>query len=238
MANTNLQILFEDKNLLAVNKPTGLVVNRSKTQKSQTLQEIIEQNYPDILHFEDSEFTSRAGLLHRLDKDTSGVILIAKNPITFSNIKSQFVNRTIKKEYVAVLNGKLKYENIKVDAPLKRNPKNRMRYAVMNDGKSAVTYFEKLNVVNIDDKYLTYVKIQPKTGRTHQIRVHSLALATPIVGDIFYNTKNNLAWEHQNGFDRLMLHAKSITLKYPFEPSQQLKIESDIPEIFSKYLPK
>jgi 23S rRNA pseudouridine1911/1915/1917 synthase len=210
--------IFEDEDILVLDKPSGLVVNRSITSKSETLQDLLEKDYS----FESSEvseeilddFSERSGIVHRLDKDTSGVLVVAKNKGAFNKLISQFKERIAVKEYLGVLCGRIDDEIIEIDAPLKRNPKSPLKFAVVEGGKDAFTRFEKIKSLNLDGKDYTLMKIFPKTGRTHQIRVHSAAMGHSIAGDSIY-CSIGLLETSLNHFGRLMLHAEKLSFFHP-----------------------
>lgn len=225
-----IEKIYEDENMLLLNKPSGLVVNRSNTYSGRTLQDIIEERYLDMKKFEDEEFVSRSGLVHRLDKDTSGIILVAKNIDAFKYLQKQFKERNIFKEYVAVVHGRIEDEITEIDAPLSRNPNYPLRIAIVSSGRTALTRIEKDKVVEIEDETYTLVKVFPKTGRTHQIRVHLSAINHPIVGDKIYCTKKLLEIGLKS-FKRLMLHAHTLGFSDP-KTHKFVRFEAKIPVEF------
>ncbi len=231
----DLKIIFEDEKILVVNKPTGLIVNKSHTAPVNTLQQMLS-NYIDVSRFgdENSDFVNRNGIVHRLDKDTSGVLLVAKNPDTFSNLQAQFKNRKVKKEYIALVFDKINNDKIHIDAPIARDPKNRVRFTISQSGKESITKIKLLNTLQINDKWLSLVNVQPLTGRTHQIRIHMLAINHPVVGDFIYSGKGRLAWAKEHGFDRLMLHAHKIGILYP--NNEYTWYETELPKQFHDFV--
>lgn len=227
-------ILFENNDFAVVDKPHGLTVNRSETTKNQkTLQDWIEQelgikNY-ELRIDKDSDFYKRSGIVHRLDKDTSGLILVAKNPQAFTNLQEQFKKRLVKKTYLALVWGTLRSSG-EINAPITRNPFNRKRFGVFVGGKEAHTYYHVLENKVIDGKEVTLLEINPLTGRTHQIRVHLNYLGHPVVGDLLYSGGKR-GKEGQKMFGRLMLHAYKISFVDPGN-RQKLEFMSEIPEQF------
>ncbi len=222
--------IYEDENIIIIDKPSGLVVNRSNTYSDRTLQDIIEEKYIDITKFNEEEFTSRSGIVHRLDKDTSGILVISKNIESFKFLQKQFKERNIYKEYVAIVHGRIDDEIIEIDAPLSRNPKRPLKIAVVSSGRNAFTKIERVKVTQIDNEFYTTVKAFPKTGRTHQIRVHLSAIGHPIVGDVIYCTKKLLE-KDEKSFGRLMLHARYLGFLDP--KTQKFKtFESPLPTSF------
>lgn len=224
-------ILYEDEYFLVLDKPHGIVVNLSETTKAETLQNFLQSYLSTQLSLvpeaeRDSEFYMRSGIVHRLDKDTSGVLVVAKNENVFKNLQKQFKKHTVEKEYVAIVIGELKDKLIEINAPIKRNPEHRFRYAVVKEGKDAVTRVEALEVRD----GLSKVRVFPKTGRTHQIRVHMAALGHPVVGDPIYCTKKQLEF-WQPYYSRLMLHARHISFVNPIT-HDPISFSSEVPTEF------
>ena len=207
MTNLNPEIIFEDNDILVLNKPSGLVVNVSETTKEGTLQDWVAENYP-------GNVGERNGLVHRLDRETSGVVVFAKNEAAFENLQAQFKAREVEKEYLALVFGELKDEALEVNAPIDRNPRSRTKMAVVEGGREAVTRIEKVKVIGDGEEKMTLIKAFPRTGRTHQIRVHLAALGHPVIGDSMYaGQKRSISSREE--FGRLMLHAHKITFTHP-----------------------
>jgi 23S rRNA pseudouridine1911/1915/1917 synthase len=224
-------VIYQDEVLAVVSKPSGLVVNTSDTTTDETLQDLIPKLLNiDFSSFEEEEFVTRAGIVHRLDKDTSGVLIIAKNPEAFKNLQGQFKMRAVKKKYVSLVYGALPQNNVEIRAPLARNPKNRFKHAVVEGGKDALTKIEKIQDVEIDGNFYSLLDVYPETGRTHQIRVHLAALNHPVVGDVLYAGRNQL--EVSDLFvNRLMLHALEIKFTHPVT-NEQKTVVSELPTEF------
>ena len=225
----DLKIIYQDDRLLAVDKPAGMVVNISKTSPEGTLQEV----FIPLINKSDnpeSEFNERGGIVHRLDKDTSGVLVAAKDEETFNLLQKQFKERQVVKEYLALVHGKIDDEVFEVNAPIKRNPRNRFKNAIVKEGKEAVTRFEKEKETEEADETLTLLKAYPLTGRTHQIRVHLAALGHPVVGDELYSSKKQRA-KWQEIYGRMMLHAVRLSITHPFT-GEALHLEAPIPSEF------
>lgn len=223
--NTTLPpIIFEDDHLIVVNKPQGMVVNHAATYSGETLQGLLEAylGISDPLH----GIGGRAGIVHRLDKDTSGVLVVAKTQEAFDALQGQFKERLVEKTYWALVHGKPSVGHGIIDAPLGRNPRNRFRFAVVEGGRDAVTEFNvrrsgwhalEMKTRSPQEQtreQVSEVIVHPKTGRTHQIRVHLAALNTPVVGDVIYGGrrrgKTDRVWT-----ERLMLHARSLIVTHP-----------------------
>jgi 23S rRNA pseudouridine1911/1915/1917 synthase len=225
----NLKILYEDDQLLVIDKPTGVVVNTSETVTAPTIQEFIS---PLVQRSQDpdSEFNLRNGIVHRLDKDTSGVLIVAKSEIAFERLQKQFKKRKVLKEYIVLVHGRVKDEVFEINAPIKRNPKNRLKYAVVKDGKEALTQFRKIKELEREEEVLTLLIAMPETGRTHQIRVHLAALGFPVVSDELYSsTKLKQKWNAY--YPRMMLHSHRITITHP-ATGEKVVFESPLPDEF------
>lgn len=239
-----LDIIYEDEDLMVINKPTGVVVNISETSPNGTIQnellERIDINEVEPIDVDDEqiirEFTQRSGIVHRLDKDTSGVMLIAKTVFAFNMLKNQFKDREVEKVYMALVLGEFKELKVSVDAPIGRNPNNRLKMAVVDGGRGAQTTFELEKVVEVEGERFTLIRCYPKTGRTHQIRVHLAAMKYPIATDPLYMTKKQYD-KYSPLFERLMLHAWKIRFKHPNKQKEQF-FEAPLPhmmqEIYSK----
>jgi len=229
-------ILYEDENILAIDKPTGLVVHGDGKNSSPSLADWIIEKYPVIKDVgepgRDSEGNTiyRPGIVHRLDRETSGVMLIAKNQMSFEFLKKQFQEHKIKKIYHAFVIGEMKKDKDVIDRPIGRSNKDFRMWSAQRGARGelrdAVTEYK---VVNRNKGY-SFVEIMPKTGRTHQIRVHFKAISYPLVGDPMYSptTENTL------GFQRLALHAKSI--EFVDMSNKKLVIEAPYPKDFIQAL--
>jgi 23S rRNA pseudouridine1911/1915/1917 synthase len=234
-----IKILYEDSNILAIDKPSGLAVHgdgRNKPARAggeKTLVDFILKNYPKMKNVgEPMGDVLRPGIVHRLDRDTSGVMLLAKNQKTYEFLKKQFQNREIKKTYVAIVNGWFKEDKGIVNKPIGRSPNDfRRRLAgrgARGELKEAVTEYKVIKrFENKKNKY-SYTEVMPKTGRTHQIRVHMKYLNHPVVCDTLYNPKEPCP----QGLERMGLHAKSIEFKLPGKNGKILKLESRVPKEF------
>ncbi len=200
--NIPLDIVYEDDYLIVVNKASGMLVHPTTTRSTGTLVNA-------LLHYSvklsDFNTDMRPGIVHRLDQETSGVILIAKDNITHTKLAKQFKRHEVKKHYVALVEGRIEFDEGKIDAPLGRHPQHREKKAVRYEGEArdALTYYRVIKRT----KDVTLVDLFPKTGRTHQLRVHMKHLGHPILGDAKYGKKRT--------FSRLALHAQSIQFRHP-----------------------
>ncbi len=205
-----LKIIYEDKNILVINKPAGMVVHPGAGNKKGTLLNAVLYHSPDLKRVGNK---IRPGIVHRLDKDTSGIVIVAKNDLAFQHLVKQFKSHTIKKEYLGLVYGHVIPRKGKIIAPIKRDYHNRKRMAIagVGQGKEAETDYE---VQRYFGKEYTLLKISPKTGRTHQIRVHLNSIGYPIVGDKVYRPKQNFVDRSSElGVSRQFLHAAAITIE-------------------------
>lgn len=184
-----LDILYQDEWLAVVNKPSDMVVHPAKGNWSGTLVNALQWHFRQQLSTGNGQL--RAGIVHRLDKDTSGVILVAKDDATHRELAMQFETRKVFKEYVAIAAGELDRDSDYIDAPMKMHPHDRLRMIVSSDSdaKTALSYYEVLERF----RGFTLVKVQPRTGRTHQIRVHLLHSGCPVLADKIYGGRDSLS---------------------------------------------
>lgn len=214
---TEPQIIFEDDDILVINKPSGWITNDASTTKDQpVLQGYVRQHLG--ISKDDSQkdtFRSRDGIVHRLDKETSGCIVVAKNEESFKNLQKQFKERIVKKKYIALTHGIVEPEEGSVEAPVGRLPWRRDRFGVLPGGRSSHTDYET-NGTYVDENGSRYslLSLFPKTGRTHQIRIHMKHIGHPLVADDFYAGRKT-ARDDRQWCPRLFLHASEITFNHP-----------------------
>ncbi len=229
----NIPILYEDGQIVVINKPPGIVVNRAESVKGETVQAWVENKFKIQnveVRIEDTDFRDRAGIVHRIDKETSGILLIAKSSEAFRELQRQFKERLVKKTYLAIVHGKLVPAEGEIRAPVGRLPWNRERFGVVPGGKEAVTRYARISnfKFQISNEELSLVELYPETGRTHQIRVHLKYINHPIVGDYLYagrkTSRSDREWAA-----RVMLHAYKIHFTHP-TTGQILAIEAPIPD--------
>lgn len=226
------KIIFEDKSILVLDKPAGFIVNRAETAKNITLQDWIEENFQfPIFNFR----FCRSGVVHRLDKDTSGLIVIAKTKPTFENLQRQFKERTVQKKYLALVHGRVEPQEGIIKASISRNPFNRKKFGVFLGGREAETEY-KLVRYYLSDKLeeFSLLELTPKTGRTHQIRVHLKYINHPIVGDEFYAGRKTVRRD-QRWCPRQFLHANFLSFKHP-KTGEIVKFSSPVPYDLKKAL--
>jgi len=228
-----LDILFEDQSLLVVNKPAGLVVHPAAGHEEHTLVNALLHHCQGSLSGIGG--VARPGIVHRLDKETSGCLVVAKNDETHLALSEQFANRVVKKVYHAIVCGAVPRETGEIHAAIARHPTHRKRMAVHDDsdGRAAHTSWRVLEKL----KCATYVEVQIHTGRTHQIRVHFQHLGHPVVGDDTYgSTKNKRLKELANyAAPRVLLHAKELSFVHP-RTQKPLKFSAPLPEDFKHAL--
>ncbi|MDZ7587147.1 MAG: RluA family pseudouridine synthase [Patescibacteria group bacterium] len=202
-----VKIIFEDYDLLVVDKPAGMIVNRAQTTRGRLTLE-------DWLREEKKILIERAGIVHRLDKETSGVLVVAKSEIVKEKLQAQFKARQVKKTYWCLTHGLVLPKNGNINLPISRNPFNRQRFGVFIGGREAVTDYQVINNYHFNDQKFSLVEVQPKTGRTHQIRVHFKQLGFPLVADEWYGgrktSKKDRIW-----CPRLFLQAMRLELIHP-----------------------
>jgi 23S rRNA pseudouridine1911/1915/1917 synthase len=229
-----VQIIYENKDIIVVNKPAGLMVHgvAGKVSVEPALTDILLKKYPEIRKVGDDP-TLRPGIVHRLDKDTSGVMIIARNQSSFEYLKSLFKGRDIKKTYFAIVSGIPKESHGIIDKPIGIQT-GTMKRSVRSEkmAKSAVTEYEIFKTARAEDGFgkespFALLAVHPLTGRTHQIRVHLTSIGHPIVGDPIYGPKKQPLWA-----SRLMLHAASI--EFSDRSGSHMRFDAEVPEEFER----
>ena len=217
-----LDVVYEDEDLIAINKPAGLVMHPATGHLSGTLANAVVFHYPDVLEVGG---VRRPGLVHRLDKDTSGVVLVAKNDFALNFMIAQFKAREVQKVYLALVDGHITPERALIDAPLGRNPDERKRMAVIEPGRTATSQPSQTRY-ELTELYENHslVTCYPITGRTHQIRVHLAYIGYPIVGDYIYGRRRRTI-----PISRHFLHAHRITFNRP-KDNEEMTLEVPLPE--------
>ena len=199
-----LDILYEDDDVIVVNKPAGMIVHPAAGHATSTLVNAVLAHAPNL----NVGGVERPGIVHRLDGDTSGLIVVAKNDAAMRDLQTQFKSRRVKKTYLALVEGRVKPPRGKIDAPIGRDPKHRQKMAVVTRGKTRASATIYRTLANLDG--FTLVQAEPQTGRTHQIRVHLAFLGFPVVADALYGSKKNAL-----GLARQFLHAWKIAFTLP-----------------------
>jgi 23S rRNA pseudouridine1911/1915/1917 synthase len=203
-----LDVIYEDEDLVVINKPAGLVVHPAHGHTSGTLVNALLARYPDLAAMTetDTDSADRPGIVHRLDRDTSGLIIIARSPAALHHLQRQFKVRTVEKTYLALVFGRPDASIGIIDVPLGRDPRHRQKFAPRPEGKPARTHYR----LREDFGQYSLLEIGLETGRTHQIRVHLAWLGCPVVGDTVYGRKKNLL-----GLNRQFLHAWRLRFQHP-----------------------
>ncbi|MDT2760270.1 RluA family pseudouridine synthase [Enterococcus xiangfangensis] len=220
--NLDLTIVYEDDDVVVVNKPQGMVVHPSAGHPKGTLVNGLLYQIKNLSTIND---VVRPGIVHRIDKDTSGLLMVAKNDQAHEALAKQLKDKTSLRKYVALVHGEIPHEKGRIEAPIGRSKTNRKMQAVIEDGKSAVTHFE---VLKRFEGY-TLIELQLETGRTHQIRVHMQYIGYPVAGDPLYGPKKTLKGNGQ------FLHAKLLGFEHP-TTGEMMVFEAPLPEIFKKTL--
>jgi 23S rRNA pseudouridine1911/1915/1917 synthase len=223
-----LDILYEDKDIIIINKPKNMVVHPAAGNYSGTLVNALMKHCGDSLS--DINGVIRPGIVHRIDKDTSGVLVIAKNNQAHERLSALLKEHDIKRVYIALVEGIIREDTGKIDAPIGRHPVERKKMAVnLKNGRRAVTHFKVLERFN----NATYVELQLETGRTHQIRVHMAYIGHPVIGDEVYGRKKQ-KYDTTGG---QALHAKVLGFIHP-SLNEYIEFKADTPEYFCKLLEK
>ncbi|MEK7105436.1 MAG: RluA family pseudouridine synthase [Patescibacteria group bacterium] len=222
------EILYEDKDILVVNKPAGLLVHKVEGKDEETLADLLVKDYPELKSVGDKP--ERPGIIHRLDKFVSGVMVVARTQEAFDFMKAQFKERRMKKEYIALVHGHMPrpVDTIKLKIARSREKARMVARPEGQEGRDAVTHYE------VTDTFKNYdlLRVQIETGRTHQIRVHMHALGHPLVGDPLYKIKRIKSKELA---DRVFLHAAKLTLTMP--SGETKTFEAPMPEELVNFLP-
>lgn len=219
--NIPLDIVYEDDDVLVVNKSQGMVVHPAPGHPNHTLVNALLYHSP--LSTINGEF--RPGIVHRIDKDTSGLLMVAKNDMAHRSLAAQLKAKTNQREYVALVHGVIKQEAGTIDAPIGRSRKDRKKQAIVSDGRHAVTHFKVLKRY----RHYTLVSCRLETGRTHQIRVHMKSIGHPLAGDPLYGPRKTLPGKGQ------YLHARELGFKHP-RTGKQLLFTAPLPDYFQRML--
>jgi 23S rRNA pseudouridine1911/1915/1917 synthase len=219
-----IEVLFENDDVVVVNKPAGLMVHADGHNEEKTLADWFLDNYPKAKGVGEPGFSpkgqelERSGVVHRLDKETSGVIILAKNQTAFEHLKSQFHDRLAKKEYRALVYGPVRERWGTIDKVIGRSPSDHRKRLAGSHAKGAlreaVTDWECIGTGRYKDENFSYLKLMPKTGRTHQLRVHLKSISRPVVGDTLY-AESEMRQSSNLGLERMALHAHKLQIILP-----------------------
>ena len=217
-----IDIKYEDEDIIVVNKPSGMVVHPAIGNKSGTLVNALLHHCKDLSGINGE---SRPGIVHRIDKDTSGLLVICKNDASHNEMAKQFQNKEVNKIYYAICSGVISHNVGVIEAPIGRDIQNRQQMAISDKGKNAITHFKVLERFNNH----TLIEVKLETGRTHQIRVHMKYIGYPVCGDPLYGHKKEVVETGQ------YLHAKKLGFKHP-KTKEYIEIDSELPEYFQTFL--
>ena len=216
-----LDIVYEDEDIIVVNKPPGMVVHPAYSHRTGTLVNAVLAHCPELAG---AEGDLRPGIVHRLDKDTSGLIIVAKNDAARRHLQRQFKRREVKKVYVALLEGRLEPARGVIEAPIGRDKKRRKRMAVIKEGREARTEYQVVEYFHDRGGY-TLVEADPRTGRTHQVRVHFASSGHPLAGDPVYGFRK----QRLSGLRRQFLHARTLGFRLPAS-DEYVELTADLPD--------
>lgn len=219
-----IEIVYQDEDVVVVNKPQGMVVHPSAGHQTGTLVNALMYHINDLSGING---TIRPGIVHRIDKDTSGLLMVAKNDAAHEKLAAQLKDKTSLREYVALVHGVIPHEKGTIDAPLGRSKQDRKKQDIIDDGRAAVSHFRVLERF----KDFTLVSLKLETGRTHQIRVHMKYIGYPLAGDPVYGPRKTLEGKGQ------FLHAKTLGFKHP-TTKEFLTFEAPLPKLFEDTLTK
>lgn len=237
----DISVVYEDDFLMVISKPAGVVVNRAESVKTETLQDWADKklggNYAQFQNNNsDSEFYNRSGIVHRLDKDTSGLLIIAKTPVSFIKLQAQFKERDIDKQYLTLVHGLVVPKIGEIRASVGRLPWNRERFGVLPGGKEASTSYSVISYYELSGNKYSYLSVSPHTGRTHQIRIHLKYINHTVVSDEFYAGRKTCR-QDKKICPRLFLHAFKLSFVHP-DTNEQISLENPIPDDLSQVLNK
>lgn len=219
----NLEIVYEDADVLVVNKPKGMVVHPAPGHTTGTLVNGLMHQVTDLSGING---VMRPGIVHRIDKDTSGLLMVAKNDLAHESLVQQLVDKSVTRRYIALVHGHIPHDKGTIDAPIGRDKKDRQKMGVVDEGKHAVTHFQVIGRFGVD---YTLVQCRLETGRTHQIRVHMNYIGYPLVGDPKYGPKKTMDIGGQ------ALHAGVLGFVHP-RTNEYLEFEAPMPQEFDALL--
>lgn len=239
----DIKIIYENPEYLVVDKPAGLSVHPGAGKQQETLSEWLLEKYPQISNYE-WPMIERAGIVHRLDKDTSGLIILAKNPQTLEKLQNQFKNHTVSKKYLTLVLGSPKEEG-EINALITRDPGNRQKQKVQlvdfaldeSKKRDSLTKYKVIERLKYKKEDLALVRAEIFTGRMHQIRVHMKFIGFPVIGDQKYSTKPSKRLSKELGLNRQFLHAQSLSFDDPATGERQ-EFESELPKDLQNILEK
>ena len=228
MYKEKLNIVYQDRHIVIINKPAGLAVESQK-KSELTLESVLAKEYGTDL--------PRSGIVHRLDKDTSGLMVIAKTKEALVDLQNQFASHKVKKDYSTLVFGKIEPKKGTINLALKRDSRNRTRFIASRskDAREAITNYEVIKY--LDSEKTSLLKVNIETGRTHQIRAHFFAIGYPLVGDQVYKSRDSEIFSKKIGLSRQFLHAGELSFKHPIS-GKKLGFKSELPDELKSFLKK
>jgi 23S rRNA pseudouridine1911/1915/1917 synthase len=228
-----IEILYQDAELLAVNKPAGIPVHPSPGHPDSTLANILAARFPELVAMAEPDGLMRAGIVHRLDKETSGVMVVARTPFARMTLSQQFKDRLVNKVYLTIVRGRVTQDRFTVAMPLGRHPTERKRISIhSHKPREAFTEFSVIHRFDLGTDPVTLLTARPQTGRTHQIRVHLAACGHPCLGDTLYGRgKTHSGWAREGQ----ALHALALTITHP-RSGEQLEFIAPLPDDITRFL--
>ncbi|WP_425157618.1 RluA family pseudouridine synthase [Candidatus Binatus sp.] len=230
-----ISVIFDDEEIIVVNKPAGMTVHPAPGHPNGTLVDALLARFPELAAMAEPDGVLRPGIVHRLDKDTSGVMVVARTPFSRTALSRQFKDRTVKKTYLAIVKGKVARDRVTIERPVGRHPIERKRMSVRSnaprDAVSHITVLGRFNPADADDPGTSLVRVNPDTGRMHQIRVHLASIGHPCLGDPLYGGKAAAG----GFFNRQALHALALSLTHP-RSGKRLEFVAPPPIDFVEFL--
>lgn len=236
------KLVYQDRHLMVLDKPYGLITNRLPVKRHQTLQDWLDQQpylKDKIIKKSDPlylRYIQRSGIVHRLDRETSGLLVVGKTPLAWVDLQLKFKKRSVKKQYLALVHGRVKPPKGIITYPISRHKKDRLKFRVSLQGRPSRSRYMELYSAETQYGSLSLVKIFPETGRTHQIRVHFKHLGCPLVGDMKYLNSKQVKADHK-WCPRLFLHAIKLTFRHPVS-GKTLSFQSSLPLVLKRVLIK
>jgi 23S rRNA pseudouridine1911/1915/1917 synthase len=228
-----VEVLFADSELIVVNKPAGITVHHAPGHPHSTLVDALMARFPDLATMVEPDGVIRPGIVHRLDKDTSGVMVVARTPFARTALSRQFKERTVRKVYVAVVRGRVARDRQEIARPLGRHPTERKRMSVRSrNPREAISGVVVLHRFHDPVAPATLVRVRPETGRTHQIRVHLASIGHPCLGDPVYGGSKG---RDELGFARQALHALALAIDHP-RTGERLEFVAPLPDDMRRFL--
>lgn len=233
-----VDILYADDEIIIVNKPAGMTVHPAPSHRDATLVDALLARFPELAAMAEPDGVMRPGIVHRLDKDTSGVMVVARTPFARTSLSRQFKDRTVSKTYLAIVKGHVAHGQMTISRPVGRHPTERKRMSVAaRVGREAVTrlrVLERMGVARDPDRATTLVCLKPETGRTHQLRVHLASIGHPCLGDPVYGGRAALSGAGAM-FDRQALHALALELNHP-RSAKRVRFVAPLPREVAEFL--